>query len=120
MDQSQRNEHIRPELSPAQALLVSIGHHGAHPLAQLSPLKAILPLVAAWVRSVERRIEAIERHAAGGLPPDQEAHLMRLIDNARAAGQLEGAISDAARPGGRLPDDLPAGPLPPESYGGSS
>lgn len=61
MDKPSGNEPSRPELTPAAALLASIAAHADHHIVKMTPLRAVLPLVAAWVRSTESHLEQLDR-----------------------------------------------------------
>lgn len=60
MDKPERDQPSRPELTPAAALLASIEAHREHHIVKMTPLRAVLPLVAAWVRATETRLAALE------------------------------------------------------------
>ena len=107
MEQSARNVASGPEMTPADALLACIQLHRSSPYVQITPLKAVLPLVAAWVRDAESRIATLE----AALTESQrqrmtlEAKLLSVVNVARAEGQLLPPIDE--RPGGPLPGDKP-------------
>jgi hypothetical protein len=107
VEQSARDIAGGTELSPAEALLACIEAHKRSPYVQVTPLRAVLPLVAAWVRESESRLAALE----AALTDSQrqratlEARLLHVINTARAEGQLLPPIEE--RPGGPLPGDKP-------------
>lgn len=74
---------------------------------QVTPLKAVLPLVAAWVRVSDARIAALEAALTESqrVRATLEAKLLTVINTARAEGQLDPSIADGSRPGGVLPGD---------------
>jgi hypothetical protein len=70
MDKPERDQPGGPELTPAAALLASIEAHREHHIVKMTPLRAVLPLVAAWVRATETRLAALEpKHVCGSKDP---------------------------------------------------
>jgi hypothetical protein len=98
MEQSAGNEHVRPELTTAEALCVAIEAHEGNVFVRSSPLRPILPLLVAYVRVTQIKLATLERavrQLEGALHPPQrpDADLVNkalsVVDIARAEGMVE-------------------------------
>lgn len=88
MDKQPGKQPVRPELTAGEALCAAIEGHVGHLYVQMSPMKAILPLLVAHVRATEKRLAALEQPMRRSGPPELQAQLQHIVDVGKAEGQL--------------------------------